>query len=259
MLENCHGCSKCKRILSETQWSKDVLKHHQAKKRELVCSDCQQKGYSTGRYEDYPCKQCQNSYGSLKYNAQDLKNFKRENQSKLICQECKSKLRCAACKVAFPRTAWTKKERDNYECRNEREKPTALVCKGCRKAGYTPDDVETYTCQHCHKKEGCKSFDPELIHHRKTHGRQKMICNTCIPKLATRTKELQAKLRKSKRVCNCFCPIHKDRCPLTPCHSNDRRWPGNDGYISAADREFLDNLNPQPEWWTRAKGGRKTA
>ena len=230
-----------------------MLHHHRFKDRDLVCTDCQHKGYAVGHYDGYVCKDCRETLGSLRFDQEDIKNFKRKKTTRLVCQDCKSKLRCAACEVAFPRTAWTSEERKNYD-RKDREKGTALVCKACRQAGYSPDDVATYKCQHCEKEGGWKAFDPGLIFHHKVHGNKKLLCTACAAKLAEMTKELQKKLKQSRRLCKCFCPVHKPKCPLEPCYDGDRRWPGSDGYISAKERQFLDNLNPQPEWWAKAWG-----
>ena len=257
MLSDCHGCSKCGNIFNASTWSKDVLKHHRGQKeRDLVCTTCLQQGYSVGQYKEYPCKDCGKRYGSLKFDKQSIYNFNKEKTSHLVCEDCKTKLKCAACKVAFPKTAWTKAERDHND-RPDRKTGTKLVCKACRSAGYTPDDTDPYTCQHCQKEGGYKAFDPDLMHHYKVHGRQKLLCRTCFANLAEKTKELQKKLRKSKRVCNCFSLVHRSKCPLEPCYYGEKRWPGSDGHISAEDRDVLDNLRPPPDWWATARGHRR--
>ena len=133
-----------------------------------------------------------------------------------------------------------------------------MAIGNCRGAGYNPDDVQTYAREYCQKKGGWKAFDSELMRNVKAHGRRKLLCKTCVPQLATKTKELRRKLQKSKRVCNCSCPIHRDKCLLSPCRFHDTSWPGSDGYISAEERTFLDNLNPEPEWWAKAWGRRNS-
>ena len=87
-----------------------------------------------------------------------LSNRSKSNHSNE--QDCEQKLQCAACLVAFDKKYWSKTERDSYERKDRR---TLLVCKSCRDSrGYTPDDVKTYTCQHCHDKGGWKLFDHNL-------------------------------------------------------------------------------------------------
>ena len=71
-----------------------------------------------------------------------------------------------------------------------------------------------------------------------------------------RLKGSEMLVTKSKRFCKCHCPIHKDKCPLTPCIFGEKRWPGSDGYITEAEKKFLDSLNPRPTWWTKAWGKR---
>ena len=70
-----------------------------------------------------------------------------------------------------------------------------------------------------------------------------------IRKIADRMKELEKKLKKSKRVCNCYQLLHASKCPLTPCYAGERRWPGSDGYINRVEMEFLNSRTPRPEWW----------
>ena len=81
-----------------------------------------------------------------------------------------------------------------------------------------------------------------------------MECNECVKKLTEKLRGLQRDLKPSKVKCKCFCPIHREKCPLTPVYYGQRRWPGCDGNISEADRDFLNALNPQPAWWRKAWG-----
>ena len=64
---------------------------------------------------------------------------------------------------------------------------------------------------------------------------------------------LQQAFKRSKIYCKCGCPIHREKCPLVPRYAGERRWPGCDGCISAEDCTFLNQLQPQPEWWRKAK------
>ena len=136
-----------------------------------------------------------------------------------------------------------------------------LVCKTCRTEGYNPDDLETYTCTRCHRSSGWKLFDPGQMKNYKYHQQPKLQCKGCVCLVNTRMKCLQERIKESKRICKCHCSIHKDKCPLSPCLYNERRWPGSDvcpktrkQYISADDRAFLDGLNPKPAWWRKAGG-----
>ena len=114
--------------------------------------------------------------------------------------------------------------------------------------------METYACQNCKCEFGAKKFDATLLHHYRHHSRQKLECKECAAAAEKRVKELRGKLKGSKRICKCFCPIHQLKCPLTPVVYNEKRWPGSDTGITAEDRSFLDGLNPQPAWWRKAWG-----
>ena len=153
----------------------------------------------------------------------------------------------------FVQKVLSKTERDHYEGKQG----TLLVCKVCRDSGYTPDDVKTFTCEQCQDKGGFKVFDKDLLLHVKYHGRKKLLCKLCVSQVTRKTDELQHKFKSSKRYCKCFCPMHRQSCPLSPCYFNERRWPGSDGCITEDEKEFLEKLDPTPGWWQKAWGRRQ--
>ena len=88
------------------------------------------------------------------------------------------------------------------------------------------------------------------------HGRKRLVCTKCNEISAQRCKLLQSRFRASKVYCKCYCPIHRDRCPL--CRVSPKpRWPGCDGYISEEDMRFLNSLVPRPARWSRALGRKR--
>ena len=169
--------------------------------------------------------------------------------------DCQSKLKCAVCSIGYEKSYWSKSERDHHLGNRN----TKLVCKTCRKNGYIPDDIKTYTCQECKAQKGMKFFDAGLIHHHKMHMRAKLLCKLCKASQSEKIKELEQRLKQSKRRCTCKKLIHDERCSLSPCFHGDVRWPGSDStgvkgerWLSVEQRIFLDNLTPQPEWWRKA-------
>ena len=99
------------------------------------------------------------------------------------------------------------------------------------------------------------------MHHYKHDQRPKLERKECVSLVKSKITCLKERMKESKRICNCHCLIHKEKCPLSPCIYNERRWPGSDvcprtrkQYISAEDRAFLDGLNPKPAWWKKARG-----
>ena len=245
-----HGCRACSRPFGGECWNKEILRNHERFKRPLVCNDCNAKGCTAKDRKTYVCTQCLKDWGSLKFNKHDLYYSKRsEGKGTLRCTNCKSKIKCDACKIPYPKTYWPPKERYNNQ-----QTDAHLVCKECRDRGCTATDVTLYECQVCKEKLGMKRFGVDALKHFKYHGRTKLQCNTCVAAVARRVQELQAELRKSKRICRCFCLLHKERCPLSPSYAGEKRWPGSDGFISAADRQFLDGLRPWPKWWSKGWG-----
>ena len=115
LIPNSHGCTKCHNIFDSKHWSKDVIKHHRSRPkngaRDLVCAECAKKGFSSGKYDEYECHECNIAFGSLKFNKQSLVDFKREKNSVLKCEDCAKKIKCGACKIAFDKNYWTAAER----------------------------------------------------------------------------------------------------------------------------------------------------
>ena len=148
---------------------------------------------------------------------------------------------------------WSKSERDNHASSQR----TSLVCKTCRAEGFHPEDLETYTCQQCAGRFGAHRFGKDSLKDWKYHLRQKLICQVCVAQSEERVRMLRQRLQKSKRKCTCQCPIHREKCPLTPVLFGEKRWPGSDGAVSAEDRQFLDSLHPAPDFWAKAWGRRR--
>eukprot|EP00959_Pyramimonas_sp_CCMP1952_P318285 6660226-Pyramimonas_sp.AAC.1 len=85
-----------------------------------------------------------------------------------------------------------------------------------------------------------------MLNNHKCMSRQKLECKECIVELEKKVKELRGRLKGSKRMCKCFCPMHQLKCPLAPVVYNEKRWPGSDAGVTAEERKFPGGLNPQP-------------
>ena len=132
-----------------------------------------------------------------------------------------------------------------------------LVCKECRALGKRPHDVSFYFCHACKSKLGWAKFDDKALRNAKSK-QLNLTCKECWGRRDGRLKISYQRLRQSRMVCRCFCPIHREKCPMSLIYYGEKRWPGADGYISWFDYAFLNSLNPAPKWWTRA-WGRPTA
>ena len=173
----------------------------------------------------------------------------RNTLDKLCCLDCKDLLHCGGCNVGFKSSYWTKNERHHHR----EERNTLLVCKECRALGKRPHDVTLYSCSGCKSQLGWAKFDAKAVDHAKQRPRR-LTCQDCVTRMRGREKVLHGRLRESKMICKCFCPIHQHRCPLSLIYYGEKRWPGADGYISWFDKAFLNSLNPTPKWWTKAWG-----
>ena len=139
-----HGCGACHKTFDASVWPQTVLDSHKYKTTDLVCPECVTKGYSCNQYESHTCQVCKLALGHLKFNKQTLNNAKRYQTSNIICVDCQTKLQCAACLVAYDKTSWSVKERNNHITKDYK-----LVCKSCREKGRHPQDTKIYTCQKC--------------------------------------------------------------------------------------------------------------
>ena len=161
----------------------------------------------------------------------------------------KQNLKCGACNIGYDKTHWTANQVKHHVNRG-----TILVCQKCSEKGCTTTDTRLYTCSACHETYGSKFFGRQDKYHSNEHHNKKLLCTKCQTESHMKVRHLKHKMTQSQRRCKCYCPIHQDRCPLSPFVYGDRRWPGSDGYISATEREWLDKLKPVPDWWSRAWG-----
>ena len=211
-----------------------------------MCTSCSEKGFTPGNYEKHLCTQCQQQLGALKFEKEVLRDFKRRKTSKLVCKDCQSKLRCAACEGAFDEK-WSLSERKNH-----RTLGTALVCKVCRQKGYHAHDVRSYTCTDCSGNFGGKHFDAKQFDNHNQRGGS-LQCRNCTAGAKQRERQdvererrIQDRLKKGRDgagkpawKCTCKKINHEEKCALFPTQHGVRKWPGKNVGITEDDIEFL--------------------
>ena len=228
----------------------ETQKHRERPHARLVCADCMDKGFTALDVRGYLCTDCDNSWGRGKFFTKEFQNAAERNRyENLRCIECHDLLRCVACQKGFPKSYWSKKEREHHT-----ERKSRLVCKDCRVKGCTAWNVRLYTCTTCNEQKGSALFSDEAINNYTSHDRQSLVCKRCVEASKAREKALRLQLRNSKRYCKCFCIYHTEKCPLSPVCFGEKRWPGCDGFITTDERIFLDSLRPIPSWWQKAWG-----
>ena len=214
----------------------------------MICKECGENGYTPRDYHRHYCTSCEKHLGNLKFDKQDLENSKKPGRSgNMQCKDCKDKLQCGACLKFFEKKCWSAAEMKDHKRRH-----TSLVCAACRTKGCTAKDLAVYACRTCGEVFGASKFNAKAVNNFKYNERRQPACKTCEEAEAGRLKRLQNELRKSKVFCNCSCHMHTERCRLSPRYFGERRWPGSDGFITADDRKFLDQLKPKPVWWSKA-------
>ena len=152
--------------------------------------------------------------------------------------------------MSFPKKCWSSSQIHHHK----EKQNTMLLCKDCRASGKMPHDVVLYTCDQCQSHVGCGKFDIKSLGNWKSRPGSRLTCKQCDTTTHARVVELHRRLRESKMICKCFCPIHGDRCPLNLIYYGEKRWPGADGHISWFDAALLNSLKPTPKWWARAWG-----
>ena len=203
-----------------------------------------------GHYDNLRCEECMQQFGPHNFDKNDTQNMKRQS-SRLICKACKEILRCAVCQKGYEHDEWSRTERANHRASAHN---TALVCRSCRDEGFHAKDISKYKCHSCKRDYGCKKFDKLSVKNFKVRTYMKLVCVQCTDEKDARIRELKNRMQRSKRRWTCRCPVHKEKCPLTPVVFGEKRWPGSDGAISAEDNNFLDSLDPTPTWWNKAWG-----
>ena len=249
---NTHGCSACKKIYPREQWTNTVLRHHRYQKTPLICKICFDEGYSARDFNPIKCTKCERWRGHRKFEDRRQKdNRKRMGTNRTcICIDCESKEKCDGCGVLMEKSAIKKREL-KYKAEHPKSK---LLCAKCIAEGLTKHDTAKYECTSCGQKRGRSAFACRPLNDWLQARNTKLECADCVRKIADRLKVLEKKLKKSKRVCNCYQLLHASKCPLTPCYAGERRWPGSDGYINGEEMQFLNSRTPRPEWWVRACG-----
>ena len=228
------------------------MKHHRNQKRPLICKICFDEGYSARDFKPIKCTTCERWRGHRKFEKKDAKYHQRRHGEHItcICIDCESKEKCDGCGVLMEKSAIKKRDL-KYKAEHPKSK---LLCAKCTAEGLTKHDTAKYECTSCGQKMGRTAFASRLLNNWLQTNNAKLECADCVRKIADRMKELEKKLKKSKRVCNCYQLLHASKCPLTPCYAGERRWPGSDGYINRVEMEFLNSRTPRPEWWLRACG-----
>ena len=116
----------------------------------------------------------------------------------------------------------------------------------CFALGYTPRDVERYTCAECGDK-GHMKFRRDALKNDKRRGqRSDLVCLDC----ADRHKEIEGTL-KDKKAIRCTCGgkqsnrVHifsNEKCSLFQRFAGERRWPGSNMGVTADDFQFCERM-----------------
>ena len=218
----------------------------------MICKICSDEGYSAHNVKPIKCTKCERWRGHLKFKDRAQKDNRQKigEHTTCICIDCVGKEKCDGCGLLMEKSA-VKKRDLKYKAEHPKSK---LLCAKCIATGFTKHDTATYECTGCGQKKGRTAFAGKALRNWLQNKNNKLKCSDCAKKIAVRLKELEKKLKKSKRICNCYQLLHANKCPLTPCRFGERRWPGSDGYISHVEMQFLNSRRPPPQWWTRACG-----
>ena len=108
-----------------------------------------------------------------------------------------------------------------------------LLCKACRKDGYTARDMSSCPCRGCNKPIAQAKY------------KEQPICEDCLSRL----KSLRQAVVQSKNRCKCRGATNrKEVCPFNPVSRGANWWPGGEnGAVTERDKRFLDRVRIQ--WW----------
>ena len=172
---NGHGCSACKKVFEAKTWNAKMVKRHRLFDRDLVCSDCAERGYASGKYDEYQCEECFEILGSLKFDRRSKYKKKRRKNFRLVCQECLRVTRCSSCNTKYEAKYWTKPEQKNHASCLQ----TKLLCKACRAQGFNPWNLKAYRCQACAYKFGANRFNKRKLYNFNSKRTRKLLCLHC--------------------------------------------------------------------------------
>ena len=241
-------CASCQSWFPWKHWPRQERDNHRNRGTLLVCRSCRSQGCQPQDVRRYKCWECKEQLGPLKFARHKIHKYNagRNIAGGLKCEECSTKKECLKCCKLLSKSEFAKIRL------NETEKKTGVLCADCKKLGYTPDNLVSIRCRSCKKEFGPLRFSENPSQAALGQNGTWMECTECAGTTEMKIKMLKSKLKTSRRKCNCGSRLHRDRCPLTPVRSGEKRWPGSDGAITAEEREFLDGLKPIPDWWDRA-------
>ena len=157
------------------------------------------------------CLQCQKEHG-LKVTCSDLMatlpTARHETeQTHGLCTICNEKNiewttplvydshGCSRCKKIIPSVEWSQDDLKNHA--NKRVEH--LVCKQCRKLGYSAKDLTGYDCNACRKQFGHLQFDADVLYNAKRRNRTNNLCKDRVKSLTTLNSVGLSKLNKIYR------------------------------------------------------------
>ena len=190
-----------KNVFDASSWVETLMKNHLYHDRDLVCSDCAERGYEPGKHTEYQCQECLGKFGSSMFDKTLLFNKKRgekyREKERLACHPCRTHLRCSKCKTAYELSYWSRNERRNHSNPTIQVK---LVCKECRARGINPHDLKTYKCQTCNEKFGALKFDKVQIHNYNANIIWKLNCLQCVARIDERLHRLRTIMKGRRRI-----------------------------------------------------------
>ena len=222
--KECHKCEACGQRLHPKSFEKEAS----------TCKQCLQR---------YSCNICEKDLPRSAFSDSQLHNYP-HRQKNLQCEACvraQKTYKCDACKKKVLVT-----EFDPGILRNALYHDRHAVCKLCQDNGFSPKDVDTYTCVTC-GNHGHGKF-PTVALHKWKHGKsqQPLLCKDC----QARKQAIQKKL-DNPAAWKCTCPgkgkerqhiWSNEKCQLYPTQAGQKRWPGQNVEVSEADDEFVQKI-----------------
>ena len=203
-------CDACHERKPASCFDSDILLNATKLGRLRVCLACEDLGCSPRNAKKYMCSgghEC----GHLKFDKQLLHNVKRDHSSTLTCQDCLAAKvtshKCDACDKSLPDNAFDRNTLDNARKHGRR-----CVCLPCQELGYSPKDVEIYTCCKGHDR-GHRSFDKHSLHNFKRGQTCSLTCRACREKV-----QHLLRLLRQKDAWRCTCKkIRRGRRHMRHC------------------------------------------
>jgi len=160
-------CSVCKEEKAINEFKAgDAAKHAAGDSRNVLCTQCQDKGHTHRDDQVYFCHVCKQYFERSNFPPKSMDNYQQGRLKNLWCVSCtRTSIKCCRCeKVQSAQEYDAEEAAAHRQARSSKKK--IILCRSCRMQGFTNRDFDAYQCHQCKQKMGRQRFHaPDINNH----------------------------------------------------------------------------------------------